>query len=214
MILDWKDGVPLISFLEQDTDRSSCGVYLWICKGLKKSWIAYIGKASGKPSLTARQKEHVARQLGLQYSIPSEFRKTKLAWIPSTGIDYKETLLDSHKFLATHEESRNYLSALTSYTCPLKVDQAQIRKVERTLLWQLQPRGTRVGTRSPPADQLSIVHAGSPWWKHVPADEYMVSEDPQGWRVEYVSKPRNVETYTDYVPPNNRLYTDTALPTV
>lgn len=164
--LHWEGPYCPLSFLEKQNPAPGKGVYLWVCEHKAEVWIDYVGKALGSPSLGKRQQEHVCGQLGLKYKIPGEFRTSGKEWTPGIYPAYKEDLVDSERHLKLLEESKNYLRASKVYLAPIKdLSDKEINRLERTLIWQLQPLGNTQGKKSQPKEPIEVTHHNADWFQ-------------------------------------------------
>jgi hypothetical protein len=71
------------------------------------------------------------------------------------------TILIEEAYIKRVREGFSYARQLRLYLCPLESHQAP--RVERALLYQLQPLGTRPGTQSPPSEIGEILHSKAAW---------------------------------------------------
>jgi len=167
IVMDWEGPYKLSEFfidpaMKDKYDRP--GVYLWIEElpnGKKR--LSYIGRATGRPTLWKRHLQHYAFLVGGLYTIPKEFRRSDVAWIPDwTMEETAATLLSLEKFLNIVEEGFRYASACRIYLWPATPD-ANVRLIERNLLYDLKPTSTIWGTISEPVTRLNIRHRKPAW---------------------------------------------------
>jgi len=165
--LNWEGPFNLRDFVrDQGLERRfSCpGVYIWI-EGLPSGGarLSYVGKASGSPTLVQRQRQHYANMIGGLYTIPREFRDSGNDWIPDLSrSDVAEVILYRAQFDQVIDEAFEYSNACEVYLAPLNsADEA--KRVERQLLYDLQPSGTTWGKKSPPSSPISIIHTNTNW---------------------------------------------------
>ena len=165
--LTWKGPYKLRDFFgNPDLDRTfSCpGVYIWIERKGSDECLSYVGKASGSPTLARRQRQHYAFGIGGLYTIPSEFRKmAKERWVPDwSKPDVYEVLLERSRFHMLVDDAFNYIDA-----CDVHLARAasggEAKLIERQLLFDLQPTGTKWGCRSPPGYPIRLVHRRATW---------------------------------------------------
>lgn len=167
LVMDWEGPYKLSEFLSDPYMKEKYhrpGVYLWIEEVPDgKRRLSYIGRASGRPTLWKRHLQHYAFMVGGLYNIPKEFRRSDVAWIPDwTMEETAATPLSLEKFLNIVEEGFRFASACSSFLWPATPD-ANVRLIERNLLYDLKPTGTKVGTMSEPVTRLDIRHREPAW---------------------------------------------------
>ncbi len=142
---------------------SSPGVYLWVQNHNNFQTLHYVGKAGGKPSLYTRQLQHYQYFIGGLYTIPGEFRKSVKDWVPDRNKEeVYSVLLDKSKFIEVVEEAFDCINSYSIHMAKLATA-SEAKVVERQLLFDLQPTGTRWGCSSPPAVPIRIVHSNATW---------------------------------------------------
>ncbi len=159
--LDWEGPFKIRELIEPSARAGHLdqpGVYLW-CDSDPRS-ICYVGRS--KSSLVARQREHYLHQLSMEYSLPASARESRQKWecywqLPAV----LATVLDKQKVVEHIKEAFEYVHGVEVYLAVL--DAADVERVERQLLWELQPSGTRRGTGTAPSEHTPITHSGSDW---------------------------------------------------
>lgn len=165
--LNWQGPHKFSDFMlaqeELRIEYSSAGVYLWTTyfpNGGDK--IYYVGKATGRPSLFNRIQQHYALIVGGLYNVPAAFRLCKEEWIPDwRKYDTYTILTDIEKMKMLIEECFKYITACRVYLAKTSRDKVAI--LERNLLWDLRPCGTKWGTMTQPNPRLEIVHSNAKW---------------------------------------------------
>lgn len=158
-----------------EAEFSRPGVYIWIEETAIGHHLSYVGRAGGSPSLFQRQRQHYANMIGGLYTIPKEYRSEDHDWVPNwSDSDVADVLLNPHRFhklvgdgFAYAEKCQIYLATLNS------LDEAKL--VERQLLYDLRPTGTKWGLSTPPSSSVSITHINALW-----ASETVISQARDG----------------------------------
>lgn len=168
IFLEWHGPFRLAQFPRGSDLRTKFGVpgvYLWMeeLPNLARSRLSYVGKASGKPTMYARQLEHYARTVAGLYMIPHEFCENGTKW----AVDWENpesvcVLLDEERFIKMVRNGFRLAAATNVYLAPYRGSDLAI--IERNLLYTLQPTGTDKGTRSPPKIRADIRHSGVTSW--------------------------------------------------
>lgn len=158
MHLKWSRGFSFSELLRTPAlqKQFNCpGVYVHIDN---RPGVAYVGKASGSPSLWLRQYQHYVQFVGGLYLLPAEAGDTdNYAWHPGPDIEGNlNTVFNRALFGKVVDLAFAYVPNISIHLCPLKSDEA--KTAERELLWALQPRDTVRGTRTPPKQDVSFVH--------------------------------------------------------
>lgn len=166
--LNWEGPHKLSDFLlaqeELRKKYGSPGVYLWITRfpdsGDK---IFYIGKATGSPNLFKRIQQHYAFIVGGLYNVPGEFRSCKEEWIPDWAKSNTcNVLTDIEKMKALIGDCFRYVEACRVYLAKTN-DMDNVADIERNLLWDLRPCGTKWGTMTKPSVRLELLHSNASW---------------------------------------------------
>ncbi|MEX2257288.1 MAG: hypothetical protein WD672_01140 [Woeseia sp.] len=164
--LDWLGPFPLQDFFtvnELKRKFAVPGVYIWIEDTPTGEHLSYVGKASGSPPLFIRQQQHYANMIGGLYTIPKCYRSADFDWVPDwSKSDVAETLLDSDRFHQVVDDAFAYASHCAIYLAVLE-SAGQTKLIERQLLYDLQPTGTRWGKSTLPGVPLSITHHNAIW---------------------------------------------------
>ena len=164
--LHWQGPFTLPKFLQSveytNEFKGKSGVYLWTEPDDVGKVLTYVGCASGKPCLWIRQFQHYMNLIGGQYNIPAEFRHDKQQW----GLKYeneicKRVVFDLEQFKMLAADAFAYVERTRIFVCPWPA--AEVETIERNLLWDLQPRDTTWGTRTPPSMRLDISHQNALW---------------------------------------------------
>lgn len=141
------------------------GVYLWIeeLPSVAGKRLSYVGKASGKPTLYARQLQHYAFTVGGLYMIPGELRKDRTKW----AVDWAKpecvaVMLDEEQFIGVVRDGFRLAAASAVYLAPYRGDDLGV--IESNLLYALQPTGTDRGTKYPPKTRVEIRHTKATSW--------------------------------------------------
>ena len=122
--------------------------------------LAYIGKASGRPNIIARVKDHYHSYLGCAYDIPAY-----------AGLDDKwqaildrpavvSTLFSEQRFVRLATAAFHYVNSFEFFVAPRDTD---LDVIEHCLIWDLQPTDNTQGKKTPPAAPVSIVHHNAQW---------------------------------------------------
>lgn len=166
--LHWDGPFSFRDILTNDEieQKFSCsGVYLWVetlPNGVRQT--SYIGKATSCTKLWNRHLQHYASLIGGLYNIPKEFCNWGEAWIPDKKMnDVAEIVLDKKRFMNVVEAGFKRAAATEIYFCRLSDNEANLATVERLLLYEHKPSGTKRGTISDPKRGISITHLNKPW---------------------------------------------------
>ena len=141
--------------------KYSCsGVYRWDEVGDGREICAYVGKASGSPTLFQRHVQHYMGYIGGTYSIPGEYRRSGKPW----ALDVRDeavvsTLLNKEQFVLLIEEAFEYTQKLKIFLACTPPESVSV--IERNLLYQLRPTRTTWGTLTAPGQPLEISHRGA-----------------------------------------------------
>lgn len=164
VLLEWEGP---FTFKEMILDKkikekyATSGLYIWIYADNKKSEILYVGKASGKPNLIERQIQHYMSYLGGLYYIPKEYTNKNQDWIFDSKSEIVQKIITHlDRFCEIVKGGFNFVNdkKIMIYFC--KQDSANIRKIERQLLYNLKPKLTKMGTKTKPKDEIEIIHKG------------------------------------------------------
>jgi len=98
--------------------------------------------------------------LGGTYSIPKEFRKSKVEWV----LDLKNNevvsaIFELSKFKEVVEDGFEYVKNISIYFAPTPSDKTAI--IERNLLYAIKPTRTSWGTKSKPEIEIEFSHTGA-----------------------------------------------------
>lgn len=152
----------LLRSKEKRAEFDTPGVYLWTEYRDEEEVISYVGKASGQPSLWARQTEHYLRMIGGGYKIPAERRSTNTDWeIDFSNPEVLDVLFDLTNYQDLVKDAFQHAAAVNIFLC--KLEKTPVNDAERNLLYDLQPVDTSWGTKSEPSRPLSIVHKNAEW---------------------------------------------------
>ena len=164
MDLYWSKGFSFEQLLTdpslKERYRASAGVYVHLDgRALSPDGggqAAYVGKASGEPSLWIRQYQHYVNTIGGLCVIPDGAGGYQ--WMPGYKSSIaQQTVVDEDKFVALVRRAFDYAKTVRVHLCALKsADDA--KSVERELLYVLRPADTDWGKVSPPAERLALVH--------------------------------------------------------
>lgn len=137
------------------------GVYLWYEINEHNKKLAYVGKASGKPTLYERNFQHYINQIGGQYFIPEFFRKNSdKSWVLDVNDPTcRSSVLNMNIYHSIVIDSFNYICNISIYLCILHSNDVNL--VERNLLYKLQPLRTKWGTKTEPSEKIKITNSGS-----------------------------------------------------
>ena len=140
------------------------GVYIWVeTLPTGKRQLSYVGKATLSTTLWGRHLQHYASLVGGLYSIPKEFGDGTNHWVPDwSKRDVASIMLEESLFLKVVEAGFKRAVATEIYLCPLS-GEVDLAAIERQLLYELKPSGTKRGTMSPPKVGLEIEHQNIPW---------------------------------------------------
>lgn len=160
--IEWSRGFTYKELLGDESLKVSytrerpIGVYVHLDH--RKGRVAYVGKTEGSPSLWMRQFQHYVNTIGGLYLIPSVSKDGDYVWRP--GPDVQETIeavLDPDKYRRVAELAFEYVQHVRIHLCPLP-DTESAKRVERELIYWLQPLDTVRGTKSAPDSTISLVH--------------------------------------------------------
>ncbi len=170
LTLDWHGPHRFSEFVSNSRLRdqfNTPGVYLWIetsPSGGKQ--LSYVGRAISR-SLSRRQLEHYANQIGGLYTIPEEFRASEREWMPNWEKPEASILLNQGEFIKVVHDGFQYANAVEIYLCPMPsemdIKADDIKAVERNLLFDLRPIRTKPGTKTEPKRKLFIQHRNPGW---------------------------------------------------
>lgn len=154
------------------------GVYLWIDKNRPEE-VNYIGKTES--SMAKRQFEHYLGFIGGKYRLPGDKKTGLKEWVclypgqkdepfyDSDLVDWsdvKNVILQDDEWHNLVLRGMQYSRDISIYCAEVdekKLGDIQIRDIERSLLWSLQPRSTKWGTRSKPQKEIMINHINAEW---------------------------------------------------
>ncbi len=168
--LYWSQPYTLAEILSDDDvkdlydERYRSGVYLWTHLIDRKEEVAYVGKATGNPTLWRRQVEHYVQQVGGRYALPKGlFDMDDKGFEPKIFTDQRvrDIYLDESKHRQLLEASRRYVATVGVHFAP--ADTELLSQIERVLLYHLVPTMTTWGTKSEPATKLIIENINAPW---------------------------------------------------
>ena len=166
IILDWLGPFTFTDLLNEPTPSKLevPGVYLWIEKRQEWEQISYVGKATGRPGLLARQRKHYSNLIGGRYTIPEHFREGRQRWIPNQYPEDADILSDVEEFILLVRHAFHYGDHIKIFLAPLPhLVSEKLKVVERNLLYDLQPVGTAPGTKTIPKEKLQIQHRNAGW---------------------------------------------------
>jgi hypothetical protein len=130
--------------------------------------IAYVGRATGNPTLWTRQWEHYTHLIGGQYTIPGQARRNDRKWgmgynskIAAEFQETVDTVFDEERFVELVRDAMQFARQVSIYLCKLPYE--YVHAVERQLLYELQPFDTVRGTKTPPPQLLPLVHMTPAW---------------------------------------------------
>jgi len=145
------------------------GVYLWVDRKRTQLW--YVGRSL--TNLIKRHYTHNANLVGGQYNIPADYRAAKTEWVPDWGRrDALGVSFSEEAFVALIKEAFVFRNNLDIFLSPQNrgVDSTVqkslvvlLKALEKNLLYDLRPAGTR-SPHSPPSPRLTIVHHGDTRW--------------------------------------------------
>lgn len=141
------------------------GVYLWHAPfdAIAKKTVTYVGKASGSPSLLKRQRDHYASYIGGRYYIPGLFRDCGVAWVPNQYPDVKAVMVDKQAWVRLISECFEYAAQVEVFVAQLtEFENAELAGIERTLVYEMQPRINARGKSSQPLNRIEIAHENLP----------------------------------------------------
>lgn len=165
LTLDWSGPHTFWEFVSNSHLRDQFdkrGVYLWIeTSPSRVKQLSYVGRAISR-SLSRRQLEHYANQIGGLYAIPKEFRESAREWMPNWKNPDPRILLDEGEFIKVVSDGFKYAKAVEIYLCPT-TSEMDIKAVERKLLFDLRPTRTKPGTKTEPKRKLFIQHRNPGW---------------------------------------------------
>jgi len=167
--LEWSGGYSFKELFFDGEYRSKfCtpGVYLWLEPAEDRDRILYVGRATGAPDLWNRQWSHYVSYIAGHYQLPEIARPGRGSWeMNPCNRAVLETVFDEASYVQLVRDGFAYASRISVYLCPLSVD--VVRRVERQLLYELQPSGTKPGTRTPPEECLKLVHHRVGWLRRL-----------------------------------------------
>lgn len=147
------------------------GVYIWTDSVDGPVKLTYVGKAEGNPHLLERQRQYFSRLIGGLSSIPLRFREGETDYVPMGGKSYnkaglalitnEQTFCDQvvKKAFAYSKKCLVYCAPVDPESAPEGVPPKDlIKRIERNLLWDLKPIGTKWGAATEPKNPLTIHH--------------------------------------------------------
>ena len=188
---------------EQRKEYEVPGVYLWIRparKGVDIKLIAYVGRSK---DLWWRQLTHYRNQIGGFYYVPSEFREGKPTWVPTFGekidvpgeesprdidqVDFLDVVTNRDNFIKLVSSSFDLAQMIEIYLAPLNnmeinSENASLPKfkeiegrIERNLLYDLQPKDTIVEARTEPGkkEKMFIKHRNAEWLEEISIQKFL-----------------------------------------
>ncbi len=161
LVIKWEGPCQLANFFEPDTRKKyDCpGVYLW----MEGAELYYVGRATGRPSLSWRQMQHYAYQISGLYDIPKKYRTSGDNWVPKRSQrEVADVLLNQEKFRQLVGEGFRFADALSVYLYCARSGK-DVRAIERNLLYDLRPTGTTWGTKTIPNLRLELQHQSATW---------------------------------------------------
>lgn len=161
--LNWEGPYALKDFLTKYKEYEKPGVYFWISPDeLGVQNISYIGKSES--SIRKRMIEHYRNLIaGLYTMLPHERINSKKEWRPDTSLPnvikvitceekYIEIIKDGFKLANDPQTSTIYVATL---------EKDKTKHVERQLLFDIKPSGTKWGTKTEPPNPITIKHKAS-----------------------------------------------------
>ena len=149
----------LLSENDNEEQFSKPGVYLWVER--KHNRLCYVGRSLS--NILKRQKDHNTKLVGGLYTIPKEYRRSETRdWIPNQN-ENADILFDQDKFVDLITDAFSYRDDIDIYLCPVTESKEMLKALERNLLFDLQPYGTKPGRFSPPNPKIEIVHKNAGW---------------------------------------------------
>lgn len=161
--LRWSKGYSFQQLLANDDLRKefNCpGVYLHLDNRRSEGErAAYVGKASGAPSLWRRQYDHYVHYIGGLYVIPeSTQHENSYTWTPGPDNEKtRSTVFCREAFHEIVDLAFDYVQTVTIHLCKLPTA-GEAKIVERRLLWDLEPIDTTAGTKTRPKDVRECFH--------------------------------------------------------
>jgi hypothetical protein len=173
ILLHWQGPYRFQEILANSATRNDFdvpGVYLWIESAPGGDRVCYIGKATGSPSLMMRHLQHYMFYMGACYSVPGWFRNSERDW----SLDLKDqevvsTIFNKEKLFPLISQSLDYANHLQVFLA--KAPRDTVKDIERNLLYDLKPSGTKGGTLTPPRVSLQIGHKNAKWAYCLPEND-------------------------------------------
>ena len=174
--LEWSEGRRLRDFALDTSEGhvkrfNRAGAYIWVVSTPEDdSYLSYVGKATGSPTILARMRTHYLLYIGVGYSIPLPFvpqeyvvnsarKRWEVDWSSAVCVN---ALADEERVVELARCGFRFVDAITVHVAD--VERLHVKAVERQLLWDLQPRGTTGGTMTAPAPrQVDIWHKNVAW---------------------------------------------------
>lgn len=152
------------------TDRhyswaKDAGVYLWYApfESERERTRTYVGKASASPSLLKRQRDHYANYIGGRYFIPKSFRVCAEDWVPNQYPLIRPIMTDKQTWMQLIAECFRYASEIQVFVAPLPgIQKAELAAIERTLIFDMQPKINSRGKSSRLTNRVEIAHGNLP----------------------------------------------------
>jgi hypothetical protein len=165
--LSWDGPHRFADFLDEVSFpwAHKAGLYFWVAPYESRDIeaVTYVGKASGSPSLLKRQRDHYANYIGGRYVIPGIFRGCGEIWIPNQYPSVKSIMTDRNAWLELISECIDYVASVRIYVCPLPdSDKSTIARLERELIFDMQPKVNSRGKARKPTADLAIRHENMP----------------------------------------------------
>lgn len=164
--LNWRGPYQIGDFVIDDAlevEFNEPGVYIWIEETATGHHLSYVGRAGGSPSLFHRQRQHYANMVGGLYTIPKEYRSEDRDWKPDwSDPDVARVLLNPERFHKLVDDGFTYSKNCYIYLSTLN-SLGDAKLIERQLLYDLKPTGTKWGVATPPSSPVLITHSNALW---------------------------------------------------
>lgn len=177
----WESPRRMADVIKDDPDFThwaNPGIYLWLhphCTEKQKygaKHVAYVGRALGSPNVLTRLREHYVLYLGGRYCVRHEYRDgTDQTFVPNQyqSKEFQEIISDEEKYAQLLREARRFANSYmvaAAFRFEHDFDWSNtefLKRLERQMIYDFQPRENTQGTKNPPTIEFSIKHENAPW---------------------------------------------------
>lgn len=142
-------------------ERLDCpGVYLWILMipNSSDTRIEYVGKSES--SLWTRTFQHFITQIGVGYMVPEEFYSGEGSWAVTKDCNTAKKLFDKKFVHRLIDDEFSYINSMQLY---FSRQESDIKSIESSLIYDLQPVTNSRGKAAKPNNYLDLRHDNIFW---------------------------------------------------